>query len=53
MKLYSKRRNVPYYESFPYRESSSFRKLKFGKHQHFVIASFFILLSVPTVREEK
>jgi len=36
-------RIVPYCESFPYSKSSSFKKLNFGKHQHSVIASFFIL----------
>jgi len=37
----SKHRIIPYCESFPYCESSSFIKLIFGQHQHSVIASFY------------
>jgi len=38
-----KRRIIPYCESFLYCESTSFLKLKFAKHQHSVIASYYTI----------
>jgi len=47
LSIVGKYRIVPYRESLPYCEPSSFIKLNFGKHQHSVIASFYAIAESP------